>query len=243
MIADQRQRPDPRLAFDPRALGLVGAGRAFFRRRHRARRARSGGRVDRAAVARTLVRRRGSSRPRPTSAPPIARRIPGTAGGRRASSRCTPTAAISTCSWSTACTTAPTSSPGAKASPKPCCCARRKARRDAPARLLAGPGKLCAGLGITRAGQRARPRLGRAGAHLRSATPLARSDRRLAPDRHRLRRRREGTGPCASTTAAPQPYPGRFRGRRVARRSVPLAEVESARGAGRSGSPSAATVQ
>jgi len=32
MIADQRPRPDPRLAFDPRALGLSEPGRAFFRR-------------------------------------------------------------------------------------------------------------------------------------------------------------------------------------------------------------------
>ena len=51
----------------------------------------------------------GSSRRRRTSAPPIARRTRGATAARRASSRCTPTAGTSTCSSSTACTTAPTS--------------------------------------------------------------------------------------------------------------------------------------
>ena len=61
----------------------------------------------------------------------------------------------------------------------------------APPRLLSGPGKLCAALGITTARQRARSARGGRGPDLRRRRPPS-AHRRLAAHRRGLRRRGEG---------------------------------------------------
>ncbi len=106
MIA--KNRPDPRLAFDPRALRPLASRRATSTGAARsASRAASSARGSRGASA-AAGTARGSSRPRRTWAPETARPTPGRAVARPASSRCTPTAGTSTSSSSTACTSAPT---------------------------------------------------------------------------------------------------------------------------------------
>ncbi len=135
---------------------------------------------------------RGSSRPRRISGRPTARPTPGTAGGRRGSSRCTRTAATSTCFSSTACTTARTSSREGRASRRPSCCAPPRPRTDRRRGCSPGPASSAPASaspsrdsGLDLVGGRGR-------AHLRAAPPQPRSNRRLAPNRYRLRGRGEG---------------------------------------------------
>ncbi len=148
MIADQRPRPDPRLAFDPRALGLSEPGRAFFRR-------------DTEHVARGLVgawigrRWRGrwfGGRIVETEAylgP--ADRAAHSWNGRR-TPRVEPMYAdgghlyVFLVYGMHHCANVVTRREGVA---EAVLLRAAEAPGDAPARLLAGPGKLCAGLGIT----------------------------------------------------------------------------------------------
>ncbi len=149
MIA--KNRPDPRLVLDPRALGLTELPRAFYRRGTVG--------VARSLVGAWLARRyRGrwyGARIVETEAYLGARRSGRALVGRpahaRAWSRCTRTAGTCTCSWSTACTAAPTSSRGAQGVPEAVLLRAAEGGSLAPERLLSGPGKLCAALGITTA--------------------------------------------------------------------------------------------
>ena len=157
MIA--KNAPDPAAAVDPDALGLAEPPRAFFRRGTVARRAqprRARGSRGGSADAGTA---RGSSRRRRTSAPDDRGRalLGGPADGARRADvrRRRPPLRLPRLR------DAPLRQrrdARARASPRPSCCARPRARTARPRGSCPGPGKLCAALGITTARQRARSR-------------------------------------------------------------------------------------
>ena len=201
MIAEQR--PDPRLVFDPRASGLAEPGRAFFRR-------------DTVRVARDLVgawisrRWRGrwyGARIVETEAYLGPKDRAAHSWGGRRTPRIEPMYAdgghlyVFLVYGMHHCANVVTRREGVA---EAVLLRAAEGPPGSPPRLLAGPGKLCAGPRDHRAGQRARSRWRRIGSHLRAATPLARPHRRLAPHRHRLRRRSEGLA-VAVLRRNPQP--------------------------------------
>ena len=199
MIADQRQRPDPRLAFDPRALGLSEPGRAFFRR--------DTVRVARGLVGAWIARRwRGrwyGGRIVETEAylgP--ADRAAHSWNGRR-TPRVEPMYAdgghlyVFLVYGMHHCANVVTRREGVA---EAVLLRAAEAPGDAPARLLAGPRQALRGPRYQRAGQRARPRrrTGRCASSCRGAARASGSASRPESESTTPATRRHG--PCASST-------------------------------------------